>query len=281
MSFDSVNAPFGGAPAPFGYDPTPRPRYLGYAGFVTTPACWDDVIQQFLAVAPPGCVGAMGRVLHVPSYGYELSERAKNFDLLDEAAEALALSDCTVIGQVGTNWVHCNGTTPDDIAAYCDRLSEKVGATFVMAGHSIVEALRSIGAERITVSNGYYRDDWRDGINGYLTAAGFEVVASGHMRDQGIHPSLEAQMEVEAVTHWDHSDRECVQTILAAHEAAPDADVVVQTGQGMKIVPHIPTLEAIVGKPVIASDNSLFWNMLRHLDLGLPVRGHGSLLAGL
>ena len=52
MSFDSVNAPFGSAPAPFGYDPTPRPRYLGYAGFVTTPACWDDVIQQFLAVAP-------------------------------------------------------------------------------------------------------------------------------------------------------------------------------------------------------------------------------------
>jgi maleate cis-trans isomerase len=34
-------------------------------------------------------------------------------------------------------------------------------------------------------------------------------------------------------------------------------------------------------KPVVASDNALFWGMLRELDLGIPVRDHGLLLGTL
>jgi maleate cis-trans isomerase len=261
-----------------GYDPTPRPRYQGYAGFVTTPRYFDDAVQQFLSVAPP-VVGVMQRVLHVPGYDYGLDERARNFSLLEEAAEALALSNCQVVGQVGTNWVHCRGTTgPDDIRRFCDEVQERTGVPFVMAGQCIVDALEQMGAERIAVTNGYYRDDWRDGINRYLEQAGFELVTSGHMRDQGIYPSLEAQLEVEDATVWDHPATDIVKTVLCAHEAAPDADVIVQTGAGMRVAPHIPTLEAIVDKPIVASDNATFWAMLRVLDLGIPVRDHGALL---
>ena len=38
------------------------------------------------------------------------------------------------------------------------------------------DGLHHFGAKRIAVANSYYRDDWRDGINRYLTEAGFEVV---------------------------------------------------------------------------------------------------------
>jgi maleate cis-trans isomerase len=143
------------------------------------------------------------RVLHVPQYDYGLDERARNFGLLEEAAIALADSHCQVVGQTGTNWVHCQGlTTPEDIETYCAKVSERIGVPFVMAGHCIVEALRHLGAERIAVSNGYYRDDWRDGINTYLTQAGFDIAASGHMRDQGIYTSLEEQIAAEDATVW-------------------------------------------------------------------------------
>ncbi|MEE3276024.1 MAG: hypothetical protein VX240_07385, partial [Actinomycetota bacterium] len=132
-----------------------RPRYRGYAGFITTPKYFDDSPQQFLAVAPDG-VGVIQRVLHVPDYAFELEDRTLNFGLLEEAAECLADSHCQVLGQVGSNWVHCTGTTPDEIARFCDDLGERVGARFLMAGHCIVEALRSLGAKRIAVSNAYY-----------------------------------------------------------------------------------------------------------------------------
>ena len=141
-----------------------------------------------------------------------------------------------------------------------------------------MDALRALGAKRIAVSNAYYRDDWRDGINHYLEQAGFELLSSGHMRDQGLYASLEEQLEVEEATVWDHPDRDVVESIRLAHEAAPDADAVVQTGAGFRTTPHVPALEARFGKPVVASDNALYWAMLRELDLGIPVEGHGMLL---
>jgi maleate cis-trans isomerase len=257
-----------------------RKRYIGYSGFVTTPRYFDDVVQQFTAVAPEG-VGAMQRALHIPGYEYRLDDRTRNFDLLDEAATCLAESHCQVIGQAGSNWVHCTGTTPDQITRYCDDLSERIGARFLMAGHCIVEALRHLGARRIAVSNAYYRDDWRDGINRYLEQAGFEILSSGHMRDQGLYATLEEQLEVEDQTVWDHPDRDVMESIRLAHEAARDADVVVQTGAGFRTAPHVPALEAMFDKPVVASDNALFWGMLRELDLGIPVRDHGLLLGTL
>ena len=263
-------------PAPL--DPADiRPRYRGYAGFITTPKYFHDSPQQFLAVAPDG-VGVIQRVLHIPDYAFKLDDRTRNFGLLEEAAECLADSHCQVIGQVGSNWVHCTGTTPDDIARFCDDLNERVGARFLMAGHCIVEALRSLGAKRIAVSNAYYRDDWRDGINRYLEQAGFEILSSGHMRDQGLYASLEEQLEVEDLTVWDHPDRDVLESIRLAHEVAPDADAVVQTGAGFRTAPHVPYLESLFDKPVVASDNALYWAMLRELDLGVPVEGSGILL---
>lgn len=60
-------------------------RYQAYAGFVTTPKFFDDSPQQFLQVAPEG-TGVLQRVNHVAGYDYDLGERARNFDLLNESA---------------------------------------------------------------------------------------------------------------------------------------------------------------------------------------------------
>ena len=63
----------------------PTKRYNAYTGFITTPRYFDDSPQQFLSVAPEG-TGVIQRVMHIPNYEYELSQRARNFDLLTEAA---------------------------------------------------------------------------------------------------------------------------------------------------------------------------------------------------
>lgn len=254
-----------------------RHRYLGYGGFITTPACWDDPVQHFLSCAPKN-VGAIQRVLYVPDYEYRLSQRVKNFDQLRESALALAKSGCDVIGQVGTNWSHANGTTPDEIEAFCADISDEVGARFIMAGLSIVWGLRAVGARRIAVANGYYRDDWRDGINRFLTEAGFEILSSGNVIDQGLVRDMDEMLAIEAATKWDYPARLAVQMCHRAHLAAPEADAIVQTGSGVRMLPYVEAVEGLCEKPLVSSDITLYWAMLREMKLGTPILEHGYLM---
>jgi len=254
-------------------------RYRTHAGFVTTPKYFDDSPQQFLQVAPTG-TGVIQRVNHIPDYEWELEERATNFDLLAESAICLGQSHCEVIGQVGTNWVHCNETSPDEIVAICKRISTASGAAFFMAGQSIVDGLRELGAQTITVANGYYRPDWSEGINGYLEASGFEILWSGDLIDQGLVADQAEKLAIEATTLWDYPDHLMIAASIDAHRRAPRADAIVQTGAGFRMLQVIDAVEGQTGTPVVASDTALYWAMLRHL--GLPANHrYGALLARL
>lgn len=259
--------------------PSAHRRYQAYAGFVTTPQYFDDSPQQFLQVAPPG-TGILQRVNHINDYEYELGQRADNFDLLAESAVCLGRSFCDVIGQVGSNWVHCNGTSPDDIVKICDEISAAAGARFFMAGQCLVDALRSIGAERITIANGYYRPDWSAGINGYLEAAGFEIMWSGDLIDQGLVADQDEKLRIEDDTLWDYPNHLMVAAAVDAHERAPEADAVVQTGAGFRMMQVVDTVEGQTGTPLVASDFALYWAMLNHLGLQ-AAPGYGHLLSTL
>lgn len=252
-------------------------RYRAYTGFVTTPGYFDDSPQQFLDVASEA-TGILQRVLHVPDYRYELADRADNFGLLEEAAECLAMSHCEVVGQVGSNWVHCQGTSPAEIVAFCDELSARIGARFLMAGQCLVEGLRAVGASRITIANGYFRPDWSAGINGYLEAAGFEVLYAGDLIDQGLVADQNEKLAVEAATLWDYPNHLMVAAATRAHESAPKADAIVQTGAGFRMLGVVDTVEGLTGTPLVASDIALYWAMLK--ELGLQANpGYGTLLS--
>lgn len=256
-----------------------KKRYRAHAGFVTTPRYFDDSPQQFLEVAPKG-VGAIQRVTHIPNYEYELGQRADNFGLLEEAAICLALSHCEVVGQVGSNWVHCNGTSPDDIQRICSEIANKAGAPFFMAGHCLVEGLRELGAKTITIANGYYRDDWSAGINGYLEAAGFEILWAGDLIDQGVVKDHSEKLEIETATLWDYPDHIMYAAGVDAAQRAPKADAVVQTGAGFRMVQVVDAVEGATGKPLVGSDFALYWRMLKELNM-TAAPGNGHLLATL
>ena len=89
-----------------------------------------------------------------------------------------------------------------------------------MAGHCLVEGLRALGAQRVAVVNGYYRPDWSAGINGYLEAAGFDIVWHGDLIDQGLVADHDEKLAIEAETLWDYPDHLMI-----------EAAVVLRTGQ--------------------------------------------------
>lgn len=256
-----------------------RRQYRAYAGFVTTPQFFDDSPTQFVKVAPPG-TGIIQRVNHIDSYEFTLGERARNFGMLEESAVCLGRAHCQVIGQVGTNWVHCTGTSPGDIERICAGISARAGAPFVMAGQAIVEGLRHIGAETVTIANGYFRPDWSAGINAYLEAAGFRVLWAGDIIDQGLVADHDEMLRLEDETLWDYPDHIMFAAAVDAHARAPQADAIVQTGAGMRMVRVLDMVESHTGKPLVASDGALYWAMLKRLGL-VAAPGYGHLLSTL
>jgi len=217
--------------------------------------------------------------LSLDGYSWDLDQRVDGMAEMEHSARALAESHCDVVMQVGTNWVHAAGTPPNQIRSQIARVSDEIGVPFLMAGQCIVDALEHLGAQRIAVANSYYRDDWRDGINRYLTEAGFDIVASGSIMDQGIVESLEHAVEIEAATLWNYPDAIVRRAIVEMHCQAPDVDAVVQTGAGFRTIHLLDSIENEIGVPVVASDGATFWAGLRTLGLK-ATRGFGRLLDG-
>ena len=248
-------------------------------GFISIPRYFDYSPQEFLKVAPNG-TGAIQRILHVPDYTYTLKQRSDNFYLIDEAATCLSDAHCQVIGQTGVNWSHCTGTSPDEIRDYCEGVSNRCGAKLLMMGLSIVDAINAIGAKQIAVCNGYYTSDWAEGTNRFLTQAGFDITWSGTMVDLGLYESEEELLRIAEANQWMFTPDETVQAIWRTHQNAPDVDAVVQTGFGLRTLSHVSAIEAMIEKPLISSDLSLYWAMLRELSTVAPC-GNGSLLAAL
>ena len=253
-------------------------------GFTAPPHDFDAAPTDFLRIAPDS-VGAHGRMLHVPVYGHELRQRADNFHLLEEVVHCMANNGADAVGQVGTNWVHCNGTTPDDIRAFCARVSETYETPFHMAGYCLVEGLRELGVEKIALNSVYYWPDWRDGIARFLKQAGFDLLYVGNFVDLGLYDSQETVNEQV----WIFPGEIAQESMRRVAELAPDAEAIVVNGMpnfrgddGLprRVVSLVGDLEGQLGTPIVASDLALYWRIFKTLGVA-PVGDHGRLLSTL
>ena len=89
-------------------------------GFTSPPRDFDAAPSDFLRMAPE-TVGVHGRMLHLPLYTHQLSQRKENLSLLEEFVECMANNGADVCGQVGSNWVHASGLGVEGIREYFSR----------------------------------------------------------------------------------------------------------------------------------------------------------------
>ncbi|MEM9774406.1 MAG: hypothetical protein AAF902_07490 [Chloroflexota bacterium] len=253
------------------------------AGFTAPPHDFDGAPTDFLRMSPDS-VGAHGRMLHVPDYAHQLTQRAKNFGLLEEVVHAFANNGADVVGQVGTNWVHCNGTSPEDIRQYCAAVSDRYETPFHMAGYCLVEALQELNIEKIALNSVYYWPDWRDGISNFLRQAGFDLLYVGNFHDQGWYATQEEVNEQTWVFPGDLFEK----SMMYVAEQAPSAQAIVVNGMSnyrrasdglpQRPVSLIGGIETKLGMPVVASCNALYWRMYKTLGIG-PAGDYGTLLS--
>lgn len=60
-----------------------------------------------------------------------------------------------------------------------------------MAGYVLVEAVRVMNVEKVTLNAAYHWPDWWQGTVGFLREAGFDVLWAGNFVDQGWFPDQE------------------------------------------------------------------------------------------
>ena len=253
-------------------------------GFTAPPHDFDAAPTDFLQIAPEG-VGAHGRMLHVPGYAHQLTQRVDNFRLLEEFVECMANNGADVCGQVGTNWVHAGGKTPDQIKDFLNGVADTYETPLHMAGYCLVEALRAMNVEKIALNSVYYWPDWRDGIARFLRDAGFDLVYAGNFVDLGFYATQE---EVNALT-WIFPGELAAQSCRRALERAQGAEALVingmpnfrrEDGLPQRIVSLDAGLEAQIGVPIISSDTALYWRIFKTLGIA-PTGRRGRLLASL
>lgn len=264
-------------------DPTNK-LFPHQVGFTAPPMDFDAAPSDFLRISPP-TVGVHGRLLHAPGYAHELKQRANNFHLLEEVVHCMSNSGADVVGQVGTNWVHANGTDIHDIRKFVAEVSEKYETPFHMAGMTLVEACEAHGYERIALNSVYFWPDWRDGVVRFLRSADIEVVWYGNFVDQGWY---DTQEEVNDRT-WIFPGDLALASMQYTLDQADDVDAVVVNGMSnyrnsdglpQRLVSLAADIEAAIDKPVISADISLYWQIFRTLCVA-PEGRQGSLLSSL
>jgi len=151
----------------------------------------------------------------------------------------------------------------------CDVIQRAAGVPAVATSPSVVEALRSFGARRVSVATPY--PEWNNQkLRAYLEAQGFEVLnVDGEPRaaasgNQGIN-----DQEPESVVEF------------ASKTCRPEADALLCSCTAWRSVEAVAAIEAKIGKPVVTSNQSTIWASLRALGLTKPVKGFGRLLENL
>jgi len=160
----------------------------------------------------------------------------------------------------------CHGCTasgflksPEEDLALASRLEAETGIPTVTSSAAIVQALRALGAERVSVASPY--EPWlNDRLAAHLAAAGFEVLALRGLATQA-HGSVTPQ-RVHA---------------LALEVLRPRTEALFISCSNLRTLESIAPLEAQTGVPVVTSNQAALWSTLRRVDDRRAVPGAGRL----
>lgn len=138
-------------------------------------------------------------------------------------------------------------------------IEQATGLPGVAAASAVVEALKAMGAERISVASPY--GEWlNQRLKEYLKAFGIEVLALKGLGTQA-HASFTPEQNAE----------------LASEADRPDSQAIFISCSNFRTLEIIEPLEQKLGKPVLTSNMCSLWKMLRVLGDPRDLPGTGSL----
>ena len=148
-------------------------------------------------------------------------------------------------------------------------IRDAAGVPAAATSPSVVEALRSLGARKLSVASPY--PQWNnDKLRDYLEAQGFEVLNvegepwASRAGNQGINDQ-DPEVIVEFASQVFH----------------PEADALFCSCTAWRSMEAVHELERRTGKPVVTSNQATVWSAFRTVGVTEPIRGFGRLLEDL
>jgi len=219
---------------------------------VMTPAMNTVVEPELAILRPEGVTNQMQR--------FRLGGERISGDLDDEASK---LMDCSPAALAIGLTTDAGPGGPARLVTRCAELETQVGVPVLNASAADYSALKTLGAKRIAVVTPFNAEIDAD-VKANTEAAGFEVVAIKGTQA----PSLPAIVETSL---------DDIRSVFA-EVAVNGIDAILQVGTALPVVGLIEELEARHGKPIVACNAALYWQVLRRLGIGQSIAGFGALL---
>ncbi len=220
---------------------------------VMTPAMNTVVQPELELLRPHGVTNQMQR--------FRLGGDLVSDDLLDEAEKlvdcnprALAIGLTTDAGPGGV----------DKLVKRCEQLATQVGIPVCNASIATQQALKTIGAKRITVATPF-NSEIDQHVKANIEAGGFEVVAIKGTEAPNLPAICETSLDDLRA--------------LFAELATSNCDAIAQIGTALPVVGLLDELESQTGKTIIACNAAVYWQALRAADISDSITGYGRLLA--
>lgn len=236
----------------------PRSKRIG----LIVPSSNTNVEPDCLMLAPTGVTIHSAR-----SGGYDVKAIPNSAEMrkfvrqsVDQNCKDLMDARVDVIAYGCTSATLSDG--PEFDAAFCQRLTDLTGCPAVTTAGALVEAIKHIGASRVAFTSPYVKALSAESVQ-YLTDSHVDVV-----NEVAFDRELDS-LEQNALTPQD------------AYEMALKADhryaqAIVISCTDYRALEAVPAIEALLGKPVITSNQALMFVCLKRLGLphhGLPAGG--------
>ncbi len=251
------------------------PGWRGRIGFIGTPF-FDTVSMDFLRIAPEGFA-----ICQTFPYMHNFKVRAKHLTKavlkLEGCAMALSEVGSDIIAQIGTPFSFASEGGLAFTQDLHEKLEKRTGLPVVMMGLSVINAVRAMGYKSVAVACTYYDDELAEKYTRFLEDAGIRVLAMENWTSQGFFKSQESVVDNQWRYPMSYTYR--ATKLVASH--TPDADCIIISGGGVRTTDIAQPLEYDLQKPVIASNEALFWDIFNRMGMHEPIEGKGSLLASL
>lgn len=218
------------------------------------------------SVAEPEIRGMLPRevsmlVTRLSLRGSSKAELMRMLDQLEAASELLADAevDCIVF--------HCTAVStfaPELAGGIRERIQKASGIKGFTTADAILEGLRRLKARRVSLLTPYI-DEVHAREVAFLEGSGFEVGGGANL---GINTNADmATLKPQAILDWamDKVDRR--------------ADACLISCTAIKSAPVIARLEQALGLPVLTSNQSMVWHLLRSNGIDGRVDGYGCLFS--
>jgi len=233
-------------------------KRIGYIG----PGAISTAAYDFYLVAPEG-VGLF--CVTNPIEDWRDKEYERSLARAEQAAQYLASVHVDFIVHVGVPLVVSQG--PEFMRRFLSQIEAQTGLPASTTINSAAAALRSLGAQKITVLTPF-PPETHERVVTFLTAEGFTVAAEARMESQFKDLSLIGEREV-----YDFMTR--------AVRRGPKVDAVFAPCPQWRAFELTPFIEQDTGLPFVSGDGCDFWYAFKTLGIRGVKSGYGRLLDGL